>query len=106
MSSSTPGSGFNRRIDRVVRIISNRSGLFVVASDMAYSPYDEQTALMKKDSCLVTTKGFRVFAIRGPQTDELEPTTKSPRVTTRAASSAPKRGPGGHQSLWRGIFCC
>ena len=49
----------------MVRIISNRSGLFVVASDMAYSPYDEQTALMKKDSCLVTTKGFRVFAIRG-----------------------------------------
>src|SRR6266480_537378 len=36
ISSFGTGSGFSRRIDRVVRIISNRSAVFIVASDMAY----------------------------------------------------------------------
>src|SRR5262249_22189474 len=39
------------------------------------------------DCCLATTKGVRVFAIRGTvQTIEPKPSTKSPRVTARAAS--------------------
>jgi hypothetical protein len=39
ISSFGTGSGLSRRIDRVVRMISNRSAVFIVASDMAYSPY-------------------------------------------------------------------
>jgi hypothetical protein len=37
-SSFGTGSGFSRRIDRVVRIISNRSAVFAAASDIVHAP--------------------------------------------------------------------
>src|ERR1700758_2465354 len=40
MRSFGTGSGFSRRIDRVVRMISNRSALFAVSLGIGYPPSD------------------------------------------------------------------
>src|SRR5205823_7912889 len=44
------GSGFSRRIDRVVRIISNRSAVFAAAFDIVHAPVLRAVIVASKPS--------------------------------------------------------